>query len=52
MSFFSADNPFEIVGGTGRFDGASGGGRATGSLDLRVAETPIVLNLDGVLVLP
>jgi hypothetical protein len=50
--FFAAANPFEIVGGTGRFEGASGGGQVTGSLDLRVAETPIVLNLEGVLVMP
>jgi hypothetical protein len=49
---FAAANPFQIVGGTGRFEGATGGGRATGSLDLRVPETPLVLDLDGTLVLP
>jgi hypothetical protein len=49
---FAADNPFAIVSGTGRFEGASGGGRATGSLDLRVPETPIVLNLEGELIIP
>jgi hypothetical protein len=45
------NNPFQIVGGTGRFEGAAGGGAATGSLDVRVPETPLVLNLDGTLIL-
>ena len=48
---FTVSNPFQIVGGTGRFEGATGGGSATGSLDLRVPETPVVLDLEGTLVL-
>jgi hypothetical protein len=48
----AAQNPFTIVGGTGRFVGAQGGGTATGSLDVRVPETPLVLNLHGILMLP
>lgn len=48
----AAQNPFIVVGGTGRFVGAQGGGTATGSLDVRVPETPLILNLDGTLILP
>jgi hypothetical protein len=49
---FNVNNPFQVVGGTGRFAGAAGGGTASGSLDVRVPETPLVLNLDGTLSLP
>jgi hypothetical protein len=50
--FFDVNNPFQIVGGTGRFEGATGGGTASGSLDVGVPEAALVLNLDGKLFLP
>ena len=44
---FGLDNPFGIVGGTGRFADASGGGRVTGWVDL--VQGVSILDLDGII---
>lgn len=49
---FALDNPVQIVGGTGRFAGATGTARARGEVDLTVPEGPFFLVVEGSLMLP
>lgn len=44
---FALDNPVEIVGGTGRFAGATGTARAWGEVDLTTPDGPFFLRISG-----
>jgi hypothetical protein len=48
---FVLDNPVGIVGGTGRFAGATGEARARGEVDLTAPDAPFFLRVDGTLML-
>lgn len=46
---FTFENPTVFTGGTGRFAGATGQARATGSVDLASPNAPFTLQIDGTL---